>query len=34
MDTTITTNIIIQRNKDIIQAEIDGKIVMMSIDNK
>jgi len=29
----ITTNSIIERNDDIIQAEIDGEIVMMSVDN-
>jgi len=33
MTQAINTNSIIQRNDDIVQAEIDGEIVMMSIEN-
>ena len=33
MSTTISTNSIIQRNEGIVQAEIDGETVMMSIDS-
>jgi hypothetical protein len=33
MNTTISTDSIIQRNEGIVQAEIDGETVMMSVEN-